>query len=135
MNDIDILARTIWGEARGEPPGGMEAVACVAMNRVRHPRWWGYNIPSVCFAPDQFDCWLPGDPNCDKCFAVTPNDLQFAQALDIAARAIAGHLPDPTSNADSYVDLRESQPEWARPDKFTRKIGNHSFYRLELAAP
>ena len=30
---IDVLARTIWGEARGEPLRGQEAVAHVVLNR------------------------------------------------------------------------------------------------------
>ena len=32
---IDVLARTIWGEARGEGTSGMSAVACVVINRVK----------------------------------------------------------------------------------------------------
>ena len=32
--ETDILARTIYGEARGESISGMEAVASVVLNRV-----------------------------------------------------------------------------------------------------
>lgn len=35
---IDTLARTIWGEARGESQTGQEAVANVVVNRVRRRR-------------------------------------------------------------------------------------------------
>ena len=31
--DIEIMAKPIYGEARGEGEAGMEAVACVIMNR------------------------------------------------------------------------------------------------------
>ena len=34
MSDLDILARTIYGEARGEGQEGMEAVACVVIVRI-----------------------------------------------------------------------------------------------------
>lgn len=30
---VDVVARTIWGEARGEGANGMQAVANVIMNR------------------------------------------------------------------------------------------------------
>ena len=48
MNDQEVLARTLWGEARGEGPEGMTAVACTIMNRVNidlhndnKPDWLG----------------------------------------------------------------------------------------------
>lgn len=37
MKDVDVLARTIFGEARGETVSGMEAVASVVMNRLAFP--------------------------------------------------------------------------------------------------
>ena len=42
--DRDILARTLWGEARGEGLAGQIAVACTIRNRVEDGRaksWWG----------------------------------------------------------------------------------------------
>ena len=66
--ETDILARTIYGEARGESISGMEAVASVVLNRVafanrRGRFWWGNSIAEVCRAPKQFSCWnqLPAD--------------------------------------------------------------------------
>lgn len=129
---IDILARTIWGEARGEPPGGMEAVAAVIANRARNPRWWGHDIISVCRKPHQFSCWNTGDPNLPKMLCVTPDDQAFSQALAIAERAVFGDLPDTTGGADSCADLRFCQPDWATPDKMTVKIGNQTFFKVEL---
>lgn len=48
--ETDILARTIYGEARGESISGMEAVASVVLNRVafanrRGRFWWGIRLP------------------------------------------------------------------------------------------
>jgi spore germination cell wall hydrolase CwlJ-like protein len=128
---IDTLARTIWAEARGEGPGGMEAVACVVMNRARHPRWWGRDVVGVCRAKWQFSCWNAGDPNLPKLLAVDCRDPQFRQAVEIATHAVGGLLPDTTNGADSYVDLRVARPGWADPAKQVAKIGNHTFYRLE----
>ena len=132
MDPIDILARTIWGEARGEPAGGMAAVASVIMNRVAHPRWWGTDVPSVCEKRWQFSCWNMDDPNRAKLLAVTPVDPQFRIALGIADEAINNRLPDSTHGADSYADLRVCNPDWATAAHETVKIGNQTFYRLEL---
>src|SRR3546814_13540556 len=65
---IDVLARTVWGEARGESVRGMEAVASVVVNRVRRAiarggYWWGNDVVGVCLRPCQFSCWADGDPN------------------------------------------------------------------------
>ena len=46
-NEIDLLARTIWGEARGEGQTGMQAVANVIMNRVKKGGWWGATVQDV----------------------------------------------------------------------------------------
>ena len=56
--DIEIMAKTIYGEARGEGEEGMEAVACVIMNRYNARKWFtGYrdhfapSVPdSACYA-------------------------------------------------------------------------------------
>ena len=46
LNDIDVLARTIYGEARGESISGQGAIASVVLNRVAFSKrrgryWWG----------------------------------------------------------------------------------------------
>jgi len=54
INDIDVLARTLWGEARGEGPAGQVAVAWTIRNRVNDGRaksWWGEGYTGVCKAP------------------------------------------------------------------------------------
>lgn len=61
--DIDILARTIYGEARGEPWEGKIAVAWVVRNRAERGGWWGDTIREVCLKPWQFSCWNETDPN------------------------------------------------------------------------
>ena len=38
--DVDIMARTLWGEARNQGKEGMEAVACVIMNRFNENIWY-----------------------------------------------------------------------------------------------
>jgi spore germination cell wall hydrolase CwlJ-like protein len=132
---VDVLARTIWGEARAEAQAGMEAVAAVVLNRVTiaHAKggayWWGNDIISVCQKPYQFSCWNRSDPNYRKLIAVTPDNIHFATCLRIARRAVAGVLADNTGGATHYHADYVS-PYWAQGQRPTTTIGRHIFYRL-----
>lgn len=128
MNPVDTLARTIWGEARGEGRQGMEAVAAVVLNRVAKPCWWGRTIETVCTKPWQFSCWNANDPNLAKLLSVTERDPQFKAALEIATLAEAGELPDPTNGATHY-HTKAILPKWAEGKQPCAVIGNHLFYK------
>jgi spore germination cell wall hydrolase CwlJ-like protein len=136
QDPIDVLARTLWGEARGEGQRGMEAVACVILNRAANPRWWGRDIVSVCLAPWQFSAWNPDDHNRRLMFAVTTSDHSFARAQDIARSAVVGHLSDRTNGADHFhTTAMNPRPLWARNRRPVKTIGRHVFYRLEIRGP
>lgn len=131
---VDVLARTLWGEARGEPAAGIEAVASVILNRVAIAKakgryWWGNDVISVCQKPYQFSCWNRSDPSYRKLLAVTDKNIHFATCLRIARRALAGALPDLTRGATHYHADYVS-PDWARGETPTLIIGRHLFYRL-----
>lgn len=129
----DVLARTLWGEARGEKVRGIEAVAAVVMNRVRRAQnrggryWWGNSIQQVCQKPWQFSCWNPGDPNRAKLEQVSEQDRTFRICLRVARRAAAGVLDDPTGGATHY-HTQNVAPPWARGRTPSASIGNHLFY-------
>ncbi len=132
--EADVLARTLWGEARGEGTAGMQAVACVVLNRVaesdkRGRYWWGNNIIQVCQKPYQFSCWNRSDPNFRKLQSVDESDLYFATALRMAKRAIMGALDDLSGGATHY-HAKGITPYWSRGEKPTAEIGHHIFYRI-----
>lgn len=131
---VDVLARTLWGEARGEGAAGMEAVACVILNRVhvadaKGGYWWGRDIVSVCQKPYQFSCWNRSDPNYRVLLTVTDKDVHFATALRLARRAVIGALPDTTGGATHY-HAKSILPDWAAGQAPTAVIGRHIFYKL-----
>ena len=130
------LAKTMWGEARGEGAEGMFAVGCVIRNRAAHPRWWGAGIVGVCQHSArgvyQFDCWSPRDPNRQKLLTVTAKDAAYAAALLAAHKLLVLKAADITHNADTYADLATCRPAWANPARETVKIGRHTFFRLEI---
>lgn len=132
--EVDVLARTLWGEARGEGSIGMQAVACVVLNRVAVSRrfggyWWGNDIVQVCHKPFQFSCWNKEDPNYRKLLALTEEDIHFATAMRIARRAILGFVSDPTYGATHY-HARGIMPKWAVNQRPTTVLGRHIFYNL-----
>ena len=125
----DVMARTIWGEARNQGAVGMQAVANVIMNRVKKGGWYGETPAEVCKKPYQFSCWLTSDPNYTKLQNVTTDDRQFAQALQIAQMAINGQLGDNTGGATEY-HTKSITPnwDWNKLQK-TASIGDHIFYK------
>ena len=135
--EIDVLARTIWGEARSETVIGMEAVAQVVLNRVKKAEklggkyWWGHDIITVCQKPYQFSCWNPADPNRPKLMAVDDKNIHFSTCLRIARCAVLGQLQnDITLGADHY-HTKDILPYWVQGRSPIAEIGRHLFYRLE----
>lgn len=132
--EIDVMARTIFGEARGEPLEGQEAVACVILNRVKIAQikgryWWGNNIIGVCQKPYQFSCWNKNDPSYKRLTSVTEKDKNFQAALRIAKDAVEENLWDCTDGATHYhADYVD--PFWTKGEKPIKKIGRHIFYKL-----
>jgi N-acetylmuramoyl-L-alanine amidase len=124
---LDVLARTLWGEARGEGRDGMRGVANTILNRAAHPGWWGRSVAEVCLKPWQFSCWLESDPNRVKLLAVDGRDRSFATALSVAVDALAGILPDYTFGATHYHALH-CRPSWAQGRTPCAVIGRHAFY-------
>lgn len=137
--EIDILARTLYGEARGEfgrPDGGLSAligVANVVMNRLEKKSWFGSTLQEVCLKPYQFSCWNASDPNRVLLLSVTPQKSQiFKTCLEVAERVAEGTWPDLTRGADHYYAIWLARaPSWARGKKPVTKIGHHLFYKID----
>jgi spore germination cell wall hydrolase CwlJ-like protein len=130
-NDLDILTRTIWGEARGEGPVGWAAVAWVVRNRAAHrpAAWWGSTVSGVCLKPRQFSCWNTDDPNAAKLKALATDDARYQQILGVAAQVMNGSLADPTRGADCYQVIG-TNAWWSKGRTPVEVIGHHEFYVL-----
>lgn len=126
----DTLARTLWGEARGEPLRGIRAVAAVVLCRAMHPRihWWGRTISGVCRAPWQFSCWNANDPNRPQLLAVSTADRHFRICQDVAEETLAGHLAAEQQLGATHYHTKSVQPRWARGKVPCADIGAHLFY-------
>lgn len=129
----DWLARTIWGEARGDGAAGMRAVAAVIMNRVASRRYPN-TVQGVVLQPWQFSMWIAGEPNGAAARAVTDADRNFRTALGIAEDALTGRLSDPTDGATLYYAPAAMVPAGSTPRwdfsklRYVGQIGGHRFY-------
>jgi spore germination cell wall hydrolase CwlJ-like protein len=127
---LDVMARTIYGEARGESWEGMLAVGWVIKNRAQQGGWWGATVPEVCRKPRQFSCWNASDPNRAACTRVTAHDSTlFRSVLAAAACVLSGLCADNTGGATHYYATSREPPIWARGRTPTVTIGKHSFFR------
>ena len=124
----ETLAKTLWGEARGESQKGKEAVAAVVLNRAaRRPRWWwGSTVETVCLKRFQFSCWNPNDPN-RKELDTAPQQSTYPACLEVAQMAMDGALTDPTKGATHY-HTNSIAPNWSAGHAPSAVIGGHRFY-------
>jgi len=123
--DIDIGARTVWGEARGEPYEGKLAVAHVILNRWRARHRGETTVFGVCSEPKQFSCWNESDPNRPKMIAIGAAEPSYRECLRAFLEAIDG--PDPTGGALHYHTIGV-RPRWSRGKRPSAVIGAHKFF-------
>jgi len=116
QEEITLLARAVYSEARGEPYEGQVAIAAVILNRLSHSSFPN-TIAGVIFEPGAFTAVSDGQ------FWLTPNDKAYKAARD----AINGW--DPTSGAIYYFNpnIATSAWIWSRPQ--IKQIGKHIFCR------
>ena len=113
-SDLNLLARVVYGEARGEEYIGQVAVAAVVLNRVESSSFPN-TIAGVVYQAGAFDCVADGQIN------LTPDDTAVKAAQD----ALNGW--DPTYGCLFYYNPRTATSAWmlSRPVKLV--IGQHNF--------
>lgn len=127
--DIEVLAKTLFGEARGEGVEGIEAVANVVMNRFKSKKWFsGKTIALTCKKPLQFSCWNEGDPNKLILEKDLSGDVIYQVCERIATRAAKGLLSDNTNGATHY-HVNNISPSWSKGKVPCVVIGRHLFYK------
>ena len=113
-NDLNLLARVIYGEARGEPYTGQVAIGAVVLNRVRNGSFPN-TIAGVVYQSGAFDAVSDGQIN------LTPNSTAKKAAQD----ALNGW--DPTYGAIYYFNPKTATNKWIWSRPMTVTIGNHRF--------
>lgn len=112
--DTYLLARAVYGEARGEPYLGQVAVAAVILNRVKSSKFPN-SISGVIYQAGAFTCVSDGQIN------LTPNDTAMQAARD----ALSGW--DPTNGCLYYYNPRTATSAWIWSRQVRLVIGEHNF--------
>jgi len=113
-SNVNLLARAIYGEARGESYTGQVAVGAVIMNRVRSSKFPN-TISGVIYQSGAFDAVSDGQIN------LTPD----ATAKKAAQDALNGW--DPTYGAIYYFNPNTATNDWIWSRPMTVTIGKHRF--------
>ena len=113
-SNVNLLARLIYGEARGEPYTGQVAVGAVVMNRVKSSSFPN-SISGVIYQSGAFDAVSDGQIN------LTPD----ATAKKAAQDAINGW--DPSYGAIYYFNPSTATNKWIWSRPMTVTIGRHRF--------
>ncbi|MFY0545714.1 spore cortex-lytic enzyme [Brevibacillus sp. H7] len=113
-HEMDMLAKLVYSEARGEPYVGQVAVAAVVMNRLQSNQF-PKTVKDIIFEPYAFTAIQDGQ------FWLRPNRTAYRAAWE----AVRGW--DPSYGALYYFnpDTATSRWIWSRPQ--ITKIGRHIF--------
>lgn len=116
--DIDLMAKLVYCESRGEPFEGKVAVASVVLNRVMSPKFPN-TISDVIFQKNAFSCVFDGK------IVAQPNESCY----DAVYEAIRGK--DPTNEALFFYNPTIATCSWMKETskKDSKKIGNHTFFK------
>ncbi len=113
-SNLNLLARVIYGEARGEPYTGQVAVGAVVMNRIKSSSFPN-TLSGVVYQSGAFDAVKDGQVN------LTPNDTARKAAQD----ALNGW--DPSYGAIYYFNPSTATNKWIWSRPMTVTIGKHRF--------
>ena len=114
FNNLNLLSRLIYGEARGEPYTGQVAVGAVVMNRVKSSSFPN-TISGVIYQSGAFDATTDGQIN------LTPDSTARKAAQD----ALNGW--DPSYGAIYYFNPATATNKWIWSRPMTVTIGKHRF--------
>lgn len=113
-SDLNLLARIIYAEARGEVYAGQVAIAAVVLNRVKSSSFPN-SISGVIYQPGAFTAVSDGQIN------LTPNDTARKAAQD----ALNGW--DPTYGSIYYFNPNTATSSWMWSRPYVITIGKHRF--------
>lgn len=113
-NDLYLLAKCIYAEARGEPYQGQVAIGAVILNRIKSSKFPN-TVYGVIYQPWAFTCVNDGQINLE------PNQTAYNAARD----ALNGW--DPTYGAIYYYNPATATSSWIWSRKIVVTIGKHNF--------
>ncbi len=117
-SDLQLMARAVNGEARGEPYTGQVAVAAVILNRVNHSSFPN-TVAGVIYQPGAFTAVSDGQINAP----IDANSTVYKACQD----ALNGW--DPSGGAIYYFNPDTATSSWIWSRELIVQIGKHRFCR------
>lgn len=117
-SDLQLMARAVNGEARGEPYTGQVAVAAVILNRVKHSSFPN-TVAGVIYQPGAFTAVSDGQIN----VPIDSNSTVYKACRD----AMNGW--DPSGGAIYYFNPDTATSSWIWSRELIVQIGKHRFCR------
>lgn len=114
--NLYLLARLVYGEARGEPYKGQVAVAAVVLNRLKSSKFPN-SVSGVIYQSGAFSVVSDGQIN------LTPDETAIKAARD----AMNGY--DPTNGCLYYYNPAKTTNKWMLSKPVLLRIGNHAFFK------
>lgn len=116
--DVELIAKLVYAEARGEPYVGQVAVAASVLNRLKDPKYPN-SIPEIIF--QVVDGYYQYSPVLDGQINLTPDETARKAVID----AVNG--VDPTGGATTFYNPSKTNDGWVRTRPYLTTIGNHVF--------
>lgn len=131
-DDLEVLARTLYGEIRGGSEAQIRNVAHVILNRFETGYRANGSIKGACLAPMQFSCWNPGTDSLTTLQNLPTSNPELSKLRNIASTVIDERKSGAAPPFDSLVRHYHNHfvnPNWADAARVVLDDGKHIFYR------
>lgn len=128
---MNVVARTLYMEARGEGQKGLEMVMTVIWNRAGGDV---ARMADVCLQRKQFSCWNAASNRTPSSYSISfpsgafgsgPESKAWAKCQNLANLAFSGNFSPTDSHWNSYYNPTKADPSWASDLVGQKTVGNH----------
>ena len=119
LPEREVIAYTLWLEARSQGKKGLESVATVIYNRAKRRKM---TFKAVCLQPKQFSCWNAKRVRINS----KESKTLFTYCFKLADKLIAGKFR-PTGPWNMYFNPSKCHPSWAHTLKNRVAVKDHLF--------
>lgn len=116
--ELELMARVVAAEARGESDAGQRAIAWTILNRLDEPETFGSTVTKVLLRPYQYA----------KPAAIRDNSESYMRAMLATLKAVLGEGGDPSRGSLYFFRTDMTPwPAWAKHMQVRAAIGRHTF--------
>ena len=135
---INIVARTLYMEARGEGDAGLKMVMTVIWNRAGGDKDF---FADECLRPEQFSCWNKLSNKTPSTYSIQfPKGVQDGNSQDMSSWSVCQDLAKSMFNGtfkpvntrwNAYYNPLKASPSWRTKLTGTEMVGHHKVGTLK----